>query len=134
MKKKPLHCSFSSLFVYELWIENWNCDFPSAVYCPFIIFFPRFSRFFFGFYNFHKNIALFFCIKLGSFGQIIVLWRTSMNETWTVFKVCVDFSTINCVNYTHYMKIHVKEFYFKNTFVRKFKIKGKILWINLQWS
>lgn len=21
------HCSFSTLFAYELWIENWDCDF-----------------------------------------------------------------------------------------------------------
>ena len=26
-----LHCSFSTLFAYELWIENWDCDFPSAL-------------------------------------------------------------------------------------------------------
>jgi hypothetical protein len=25
---------FYTLFAYELWIENWNCDFP---FCPFII-------------------------------------------------------------------------------------------------
>lgn len=24
------HCSFSTLFAYELWIENWSCDFPSV--------------------------------------------------------------------------------------------------------
>jgi hypothetical protein len=34
--RTPSYCSFAPLFAYELWIENWNCDFPS-VPCPFII-------------------------------------------------------------------------------------------------
>src|SRR5690349_358816 len=35
----PTHCSFSTFFAYELWIENWDCDFPFAVHLSLQLFF-----------------------------------------------------------------------------------------------
>lgn len=69
---RPSHCSFSTLFAYELWIENWNCDFSSAAHLSLQLFFR--SR--------RPTLYNFFCmLTVGRYRNAIVL-STLKDSSW----------------------------------------------------